>query len=97
MSSPTCRNALLSELTRYGFTEVGDVVMFLRLICPTVPDDAAILYMHEKLAECLKNHDNGSDYFDALRNVTARLGNEVNISLGMQMTDRAETFYGNTK
>lgn len=77
MSTPISRNVLLRELSRYGFTEVSDVVRFLQVICPTVPDDAAILYMQEKLGECLKNHDNGSDWFDGLRDVVTRLGGEV--------------------
>ena len=79
MSTPISRNALIRELSRYSFVEVSDVMTFLRLICPTVPDDAAILYLQKKLSECLKNHDNGSDYFDLLRDVVARLSGEVNI------------------
>ncbi len=73
MSIPISRNALLSELTRYNFVEVNDVVTFLQQICPTIPDDTDILYMREKLTECLKNHDNGSDWFDGLRGIVGRL------------------------
>ena len=77
MSIPISRNALLSELTRYNFVEVSQVVTFLQLICPTVPDGTHIRYMHEKLTECLKNHDNGSDWFDGLRGVVGRLREET--------------------
>ncbi|WP_277973456.1 hypothetical protein [Pantoea agglomerans] len=77
MSIPISRNALLSELNRYNFVEVSEVVMFLQLICPTVPGGTHIRYMHEKLTECLENHDNGSDRFNRLRGIVGRLGEEM--------------------
>lgn len=76
MNIAISRKALLRELMKYGFVEVSDVIAFLEVICPTVPDDAAVLYMKEKLSDCLKNNDNGSEYFDELRTVVKKLEEE---------------------
>jgi hypothetical protein len=72
----TCRlsgSRLQQKLSGYGFTEVSDVRIFLACVAGDFPRGTELIYIHNKLHECLRNHDNGSDYFTGLRGLVKQV------------------------
>lgn len=67
------RNALMSQIEKYGFCETQEVIVFLSLLVSDIPDRASCAYIHQKIKECLVKHDNGSVYFDGLRLIHHKL------------------------
>ncbi|MCI1898148.1 MAG: hypothetical protein LKI85_07160 [Enterobacter sp.] len=63
------RDAIIYKLRKYGFVEVATIIHFLISFCDAVPDRAAYGYIREKLGECLDIHDNGSEYFNEIRQI----------------------------
>lgn len=61
------RQELTEAIRHYGFTECGEMLAFLEYVCDTYPDQSDLTWLREKTDECLKSHDNGSDYFAGLR------------------------------
>lgn len=58
---------LQQKLRQYGFEECSTLLAFIELFCIPYPDRSGWLYILAKMEECLRNHDNGSDYFIDLR------------------------------
>lgn len=63
------RSDLLERIKPYGFIETSSVLSFLENVCNPAPDECAFMYIRNKIDECLSHHDNGSDYFSALRSL----------------------------
>lgn len=61
------RQVIAGMVRRYGFIECGEIYSFLDKVCGIYPDRCALIWLSEKTGECLKNHDNGSEYFRELR------------------------------
>lgn len=74
---PLTRTVLIERIKQYGFIECGEMLSFLECVCGTYPDRCALIWLRDKLAQCLGQHDNGSDYFSALRT----LGNELDYAI----------------
>ena len=51
----------------YGFMEVADIICVLNLSRSGKLKVTELYFVESKLNECLRNHDNGSDYFILLR------------------------------
>lgn len=64
---------LLAEIQGYGFMEISDIKYFISVMARLNPTACEYLYIREKLALCLINHDNGADYFIPLRHLVASL------------------------
>ncbi|EAM7300311.1 hypothetical protein AG28_19880 [Salmonella enterica subsp. enterica] len=58
---------LQQKLRQYGFEECSTLLAFIELFCIPYSDRSGLLYILAKMEECLRNHDNGSDYFIDLR------------------------------
>ncbi|WP_052130820.1 hypothetical protein [Erwinia typographi] len=67
------REILRESVRHYGFTECGEMLCFLDCLCDVYPDRSALLWLREKTGECLRNHDNGTDYFRDLRTLESEL------------------------
>ncbi|ECI4632873.1 hypothetical protein AH97_24350 [Salmonella enterica subsp. enterica] len=52
---------------QYGFEECSTLLAFIELFYIPRPDRSGLLFILSKTEECLRNHDNGSDYFIDLR------------------------------
>lgn len=61
------RRDLIEHVKPYGFVETSCILRFLENVCGPNPDECAFLYIRGKLDECLRKHDNGSEYFSAMR------------------------------
>lgn len=59
--------AMQHKFRQYGFEECSTLLAFIDLFCVPYPDRSALVYILSKTNECLRNHDNGSDYFIDLR------------------------------
>lgn len=57
----------------FGFTEVSDILRFLFFIVNSTLENSDYLYIREKIDRCLRNHDNGDNYFIALRELACDL------------------------
>lgn len=73
------RKVIASMVQRYGFIECGEIHAFLDKVCTVYPDQCALIWLSEKTAECLKNHDNGSEYFRELRMLKNELEYAISI------------------
>lgn len=60
---------IISVLMTYGFIEVSDIIFLLTLSRSNQLKATELYYLECKLNECLRNHDNGSDYFVPLRDL----------------------------
>lgn len=67
------KDNLIKIFEKYGFIECADILLFLEICCTTYPDRIAYTYIENKLLQCLKNHDNGSDYFFELKTLADNL------------------------
>lgn len=74
---PLTRTVLIERIKQYGFIECGEMLSFLECVCGTYPDRCALIWLRDKLAQCLGQYDNRSDYFSALRT----LGNELDYAI----------------
>lgn len=74
------RQVMAGMVRHYGFIECGEVYTFLDNVCGIYPDRCALIWLSEKIGECLANHDNGSEYFHELRTLKSEL--EYAISIG---------------
>lgn len=61
------KSKIISVLMTYGFLEVSDIIFVLTLSRSSQLKATELYYLECKLNECLRNHDNGSDYFIPLR------------------------------
>ncbi|PIJ49714.1 hypothetical protein BL250_15955 [Erwinia sp. OLTSP20] len=57
----------------YDFDEIDDILIFLKLVCHSQPDDSDYLYIRSKLGLCLSLHDNKSSFFIPLRELATEL------------------------
>jgi len=60
----------------YGFVEVSDILNFLSFLDLTKATwlgSSEYIYVRSKLEMCLRNHDDGSDYFIPLREFATEL------------------------
>lgn len=71
------RHSLENRLGRYGFTECGVLLIFLRWVCDDTPGMTELIYIKEKISECLRNHDNHSDYFADLRTLRREICDDI--------------------
>jgi len=60
------REYLIKIVQFYGFIECGQILSFLTHVCVDHPDYADLSWIYRKINQCLRNHNNGSDYFHAL-------------------------------
>ncbi|EAM2342900.1 hypothetical protein U2T19_004916 [Salmonella enterica] len=60
---------LQEKFRKYSFEECSTVLAFIELFCIPTPDRSALLYILSKTEECIHNHDNGSNYFNTLREI----------------------------
>ncbi|MBN7121341.1 hypothetical protein [Erwinia billingiae] len=67
------REWLYEKVKPCGFTEMNTLLSFLAFICEETPDKSALLYIKGCVSEFLDVHDNGSQYFAALRDVKSSL------------------------
>ena len=51
----------------YGFIECADILFFLKYLNNEKVEQTSLSWISSKLNECLGNHDDGKDYFIALR------------------------------
>jgi len=63
------REELINVIQFYGFIECGQILSFLTHVCVENPDDADLSWIYRKINQCLRNHNNGSDYFYALERI----------------------------
>ncbi|MHA0949044.1 hypothetical protein [Enterobacter ludwigii] len=61
------KSKVISMLMTYGFIEVSDIIFVLTLSRSSQLTATELYYLECKLNECLRSHDNGSDYFIPLR------------------------------
>lgn len=61
------KSKIISMLMTYGFLEISDIIFVLTLSRSRQVKASELYYLECKLNECLRNHDNGSDYFIPLR------------------------------
>jgi hypothetical protein len=66
---PLSRKLLLERYRVYGFIECAKIIMFLEFVCDTNLGISELHYIMEKTKECVLNHDDGSDYFNDLKNI----------------------------
>lgn len=69
---------IISMLMTYGFIEVSDMIFVLTFSRSSHLDTTELYYLECKLSECLRNHDNGSDYFIPLRKLQEEVINSRN-------------------
>lgn len=69
------RHTLTSRLISYGFVECASLAYFIQYTCEYPPKLGDLIYISEKLKECLKTHDNGSAWFDDLRALQCEIEN----------------------
>lgn len=58
---------IMDIVRSYGFIECADILFFLKYLNNEKVDQASLSWISSKLNECLVNHDDGKDYFIALR------------------------------
>ena len=64
----------IKERLRYfGFTEVDEILKFISIIDAEDADASGYTYIRARLDRCLRNHDNGDDYFIPLREIASEL------------------------
>lgn len=71
------RTHMEKRVGRYGFIECGMLMHFLLLICDDEPGLTELIYIKEKISECLRNHDNQSDYFSDLKVLRREICDEI--------------------
>lgn len=54
-------------LGNYGFIEISDILIFLSIIGEGKYEAFEYKYIRSKLSECIRKHDNGSEYFESIR------------------------------
>jgi len=72
------KSKIISMLMAYGFKEVSDIIFVLTLSHLSKLGTAELYYLECKLDECLRNHDNGSDYFIPLRELKEEVEDQKN-------------------
>lgn len=77
MDRAISRNVLIRVFEKYSFSETNELIVFMKSVCPPIPDRAASVFLKVKLEECLENHDNGSSYLDEIKCIVKKL--EVHI------------------
>lgn len=63
------RRNLISRLIPYGFIECMTLRCFAEYVCDYYPGPCELVYIRDKLEECLDKHDNGSSWFEDLRSM----------------------------
>jgi hypothetical protein len=74
------QQVVVAMIQRYFFIECGEMRAFLDNVCGIYPDRCALIWLSEKADECLKNYDNGNEYFRELR----ILKNELEYALSIE-------------
>ncbi|PNK90870.1 MULTISPECIES: hypothetical protein [Serratia] len=69
-ASPVARCTLIKKLGGYGFIECSLLVSFLQLFCNEELGVIELQYIRDKAREFLVKHDNQSDYFSAMRQIS---------------------------
>ncbi|AGB84055.1 hypothetical protein D781_3863 [Serratia sp. FGI94] len=69
-TSPVARCTLIKKLGGYGFIECSLLVSFLQLFCNEDLDVIELQYIRDKVRDFLGKHDNQSDYFSVLRQIS---------------------------
>lgn len=64
---------LTKRLQVYGFIECQQILVFLNLVADRKPDYKDLSWIKSKVRSCLNRHDNGSEYFELLRNIEKEL------------------------
>lgn len=67
------KKQLRERVQSYGFIEIADILRFIDFVCIPLPDKGDYIFIRNKIELCLKNHDNGSDYFITLREFASEL------------------------
>lgn len=73
------RENAYDKIKSYGFTEIGDLITFLQVICNTNLDISELIYFRSKIDVCLRHHDDSSDYFIPLREFASELDCLINV------------------
>lgn len=73
------REYVYEKIRSYGFTEIGDLITFLQIICNTDLDISELLYFRAKIGLCLRHHDDSTDYFIPLREFACELDCLINL------------------
>ncbi|HBH7065077.1 TPA: hypothetical protein KWI17_004746 [Enterobacter cloacae] len=64
---------LSKRLKVYSFIECQQILAFLTLVANRKPDSKDLFWIKGKVRACLNSHDNGSEYFETLRNIEKEL------------------------
>ncbi|MGK3143635.1 hypothetical protein [Pantoea sp. C2G6] len=67
------KEEMIKRLSYYGFSEVADILRFIKLVCSSPPDLIDFTYIRNKVGSCLDHNDDGSEYFIGLREFASEL------------------------
>lgn len=76
-SVPLSRDFILDTIQKYGFYEIHEASIFLRLFCSSSLDRSCVLFLREKLYECVLRHDNGDIYFSEIHFILKKLDEQI--------------------
>ncbi len=63
------KSYVVEVLDKYNFIECSHVVDFMMIFCNLGIEVNELEYIEKKIHQCLKNHDDGSDFFSDLRSL----------------------------
>lgn len=69
LSGQDFKSYIVEVLDRYNFIECAHVIDFILIFCSFGIEINELEYIEKKVHQCLKNHDNGSDFFSDLRSL----------------------------
>jgi hypothetical protein len=61
------------RVDQYGFIEFASILKFIEYVCSSPPDIGDYSFIRAKVRLCLQHHDDGSDYFIAIREFASEL------------------------
>ncbi|EOI3545502.1 hypothetical protein ACU9D5_001214 [Cronobacter dublinensis] len=67
------KNHLSEIIQHYGFIDCGQALTFLKYVCDEYPDEIDLTWIYGKINQCLRTHDNGSEYFNRLRRLMGHI------------------------
>ncbi|HGK4757612.1 TPA: hypothetical protein ACJ2XJ_005000, partial [Enterobacter cloacae] len=67
------KNAVMRKVESMGFLEAADIIRFLSFFCDGELKTSECVYIRSKVDECLRSHDDTSDYFIGLRELASEL------------------------
>ncbi len=71
------RKKIIEIIKYYGFIECGQILNFLHNVCEEIPEKTDLLWIYSKINNCLRIHNNNSEYFDALIDLRSEI--ELNL------------------